>query len=110
MSIQSPQFTKINESFSCANCNFAVPKSSQTCRDHCPKCLYSLHVDKNPGDRLAHCGGILKPYAWSQHKKKGYVIHYICQKCSTKKVNKFLQHDDLMPDDFNILIKLSAVT
>ncbi|MES2614931.1 MAG: RNHCP domain-containing protein [Bdellovibrionota bacterium] len=110
MTLNPPTFTKINESFSCAHCRFQVPKSSSTCRDHCPKCLYSLHVDKNPGDRLAECGGVLQPVAWSQNKKKGYMIHYICQKCSMKKVNKFLQNDAIMPDDINTLIRLHSVT
>ena len=110
MTLKQPLFTKINESFSCAHCGFAVPKSSSTCRDHCPKCLHSLHVDNNPGDRGAECGGILKPVAWSQNKKKGYIIHYECQTCFVKKLNKFLQNDVLFSDDFNMLIQLSNVT
>lgn len=110
MTLNSPVFTKINESFDCAFCGFHVPKAQSTCRDHCPKCLTSLHVDENPGDRNAQCGGILKPISWSQHKKKGYVIHYVCQKCGVKKVNKFLQQDSYLADDFNVLVTLSNVT
>lgn len=110
MGLNSPVFTKINEPFTCLNCAFSVPKAESTCRDHCPKCLYSLHVDNNPGDRGAHCGGLLKPVAWSQNKKKGYIIHYICLVCSVKKVNKFLENDIFLPDDFSMLIKLSNVT
>ena len=109
MSLSSPVFTKINESFICKNCQFEVPKADSTCRDHCPKCLFSLHVDNNPGDRQADCGGILKPTAWSQHKKKGYMIHYVCQTCFVIKVNKFLSHDHY-PDNFDALIKLSSAT
>lgn len=26
-------------------------------RNHCPNCLYSLHVDIEPGDRESECGG-----------------------------------------------------
>ncbi len=110
MSLNSPQFTKINEPFVCAQCGFSVPPAQQTCRDHCPQCLCSLHVDVNPGDRAAHCGGILKPVAWSQHKKKGYVIHYVCQQCLVKKVNKFLEHDKFVPDNFKALISLSNIS
>ena len=25
-------------------------------RNHCPNCLYSLHVDIEPGDRESECG------------------------------------------------------
>lgn len=32
-------------------------------RNHCPNCLYSLHVDITPGDRAADCGGIMEPVA-----------------------------------------------
>jgi hypothetical protein len=109
VSLGSPIFTKINESFACAHCGHAVPKSESTCRDHCSQCLYSLHVDVNPGDRAANCGGLLKPVAWSQHKKKGYMIHYVCEKCGEKRVNKFLDHDS-EPDSFPALIELSNVT
>ncbi|WGL58653.1 RNHCP domain-containing protein [Pigmentibacter sp. JX0631] len=110
MTIQSPVFTKINESFTCKNCNYLVPLSSSTCRDHCPKCLFSIHVDNNPGDRAAECLGLLKPVAWSQHKKKGYMIHYKCLVCGLEKRNKFLEIDSNMPDDFSALLKLSAIT
>ena len=27
-------------------------------RNHCPNCLSSLHVDIEPGDRAADCGGL----------------------------------------------------
>jgi hypothetical protein len=110
MALKSPTFTKINEPFHCSVCGYNVPKSLRTCRDHCPKCLTSLHVDNNPGDRDAGCGGVLKPVAWSQHKKKGYMIHYVCQKCFAKKVNKFLENDGPDSDDFQALIALQSVT
>lgn len=110
MTLKPSQFTKINEGFLCVHCGFSVPKAQSTCRDHCPKCLFSLHVDNNPGDREAKCGGLLKPMSWSQNKKKGYVIHYHCQKCGIKKVNKFLQQDVHLPDDLTVLIQLSNIS
>jgi hypothetical protein len=110
MSLNSPKFTKINESFFCKNCGFEVPISQQSCRDHCPKCLYSLHVDNNPGDRQADCKGMLKPIAWSYNRKKGYLIHYQCQKCGMKKVNRFLEIDAFEADSLDALLKLNSVT
>ncbi|MBX9704519.1 MAG: RNHCP domain-containing protein [Silvanigrellaceae bacterium] len=109
MTVNTPQFTKRNEEFTCQNCSANVPKSSQTCRDHCPYCLFSLHVDNFPGDRASECKGTLKPVSWSVHKKKGYMIHYLCQSCGIKKVNKFLQHDKEVCDDFSKLIALNSV-
>ena len=71
MSQELPKFTRINETFVCQNCGHQVPLAKSTCRDHCSVCLWSLHVDENPGDRNANCGGMLKPLAYSSHKKKG---------------------------------------
>jgi hypothetical protein len=110
MTVENPKFTKINESFACLHCGHAVPLSSSTCRDHCPRCLHSLHVDENPGDRAAGCGGPLVPRAYSQHKKKGYMIHYECGRCGKSKVNRFLDHDEYEADNFETLLSLSSVT
>ena len=43
-------FTEIDEEFICENCGKKVGKLGYSCRNHCPYCLYSKHVDKNPGD------------------------------------------------------------
>jgi len=42
------KFTKIDEEFICENCGHKVNKLGYTCRNHCPICLYSKHVDINP--------------------------------------------------------------
>lgn len=110
MSLGQPVFTKINEGFTCRSCGHAVPPASGTCRDHCPKCLFSLHVDVNPGDRAADCGGILRPVSYAQHKKKGIMIHYQCDTCGAKRVNKFLDHDAAEADAFDALLGLSGKT
>jgi hypothetical protein len=110
MTLNNPVFTKINESFSCLNCGCTIPPAVSTCRDHCPHCLFSLHVDINPGDRAANCGGKLHPKAYSTHKKKGYMIHYVCEKCGAERVNKFLAHDENASDNFDALLKLSGIT
>lgn len=110
MSIDSPKFTKINESFACGHCGHIVPPASATCRDHCPRCLHSLHVDVNPGDRAAGCGGDLVPRAYSQHKKKGFMIHYACARCGQERINRFLDVDAYEADRFESLLALSSVT
>ena len=110
MTLNSPTFTKINETFICQNCHVEVPKAQQTCRDHCPNCLYSIHVDNNPGDRAAECFGLLTPVSWSQNKKKGYMIHYVCKRCGMEKVNRFLEHDTIQADNFSALLSLASIT
>lgn len=110
MSQDLPKFTKINETFVCAHCSYNVPTAKTTCRDHCPKCLWSLHVDVNPGDRAADCAGLLRPTSYSSHAKKGWMIHYVCQKCGMSRVNRFLENDGQESDSFETLLKLSGAS
>ena len=50
----------LNEAFVCAWCGFENQLSSHI-RDHCKRCLRSLHLDVVPGDRAAQCGAIMHP-------------------------------------------------
>lgn len=50
------KFTEIDEEFICENCCKEVSKLGYSCRNHCPYCLHSKHVDINPGDRAEECG------------------------------------------------------
>ena len=47
------------DTFVCQHCGKTVlPDGAGTAhRNHCPKCLFSLHLDMEPGDREAGCGG-----------------------------------------------------
>ena len=100
--LQSSKFTKIDEEFICEHCGKLVPKLKYSCRNHCPYCLYSKHVDINPGDRLEECHGLLEPIGLETNSKKGYVIVFKCQKCDAIKKNKVAEDDDM-----NKIIELS---
>lgn len=90
-----------NSAFICANCKRkVVPLSNGSYRNHCPHCLYSLHVDEKPGDRASHCGGLMKPCGVIYHSKKGYQIRHVCIVCGYERVNKIAEDTD-MPDDFD---------
>ena len=89
------QFQKNDNSFICANCGHQVSKLGYTSRDHCNKCLCSLHVDINPGDRANDCKGLLVPYSCNPSAKKGYVITYKCSKCGKFHNNKSAEDDSL---------------
>lgn len=88
-------FKKNDEAFICINCGQSVPPLLYTSRDHCNKCLASLHIDINPGDRLNTCLGTLKPVDIEINTKKGYVIVYKCNKCGELHKNKAAEDDDL---------------
>ena len=57
--IGEKRFTRTIENFTCGICGTEVKGSGYT--DHCPKCLWSEHVDIFPGDRKAECGGLMEP-------------------------------------------------
>ena len=64
-----------------------------TSRDHCNKCLHSIHIDITPGDRLNECLGDLVPIN-VEYTKKGQVIIYRCSKCNEILKNIVAQDDD----------------
>ena len=78
--IKTAKFIMRDEEFICENCHKEVKKLNYTARDHCPYCLYSKHVDINPGDRQNPCQGLLKPISIEKFKNT-YKIIYKCQKC-----------------------------
>lgn len=90
----------IDEQFICEHCHRQVTKLNYSARDHCPYCLYSKHVDINPGDRANHCLGLLKPIDVEKFKNT-YKIIYECETCH-------MQHKNIMAmdDDLNEIIKL----
>lgn len=95
------KFNMINEAFICENCNKEVIKADKTARDHCPHCLYSKHVDINPGDRANKCQGLLKPISVEKFKNT-YKIIYKCEKCN-------IMHKNIMAldDNMDLIIELS---
>lgn len=90
-----------DEKFICENCHKQVEKLNYTARDHCPYCLYSKHVDINPGDRQNTCQGLLKPISIEKFKST-YKIIYKCQKCN--QLHKNIMATD---DNYNQIIELS---
>ena len=88
-------FTKIDEEFVCENCGNKVQKLGYSCRNHCPYCLHSKHVDINPGDREETCHGLLKPIDVEINPKKGYVIVFKCKKCGQVRKNKAAEDDNM---------------
>ena len=97
------KFTEIDEEFICENCGKKVPKLGYSCRNHCPFCLHSKHLDVNPGDRLEKCQGDLIPISVELNAKKGYVIIYKCKKCGKIRKNKAASDDNI-----DLIIELTS--
>lgn len=108
MSLQTKRFKIVNEGFVCARCGEDVPPTSTTApRNHCPFCLWSIHVDINPGDRANTCKGLMHPIGIYTHTKKGYVILHQCVKCGARVKAKTIMSDKNAADDFDRVIELA---
>lgn len=85
------KFQRNVEDFTCDHCGQKVSGDGYT--NHCPSCLWSLHVDVYPGDRAANCGGLMEPIAVEQ-SPDGYRILHRCQLCRAEKWNRAATGDD----------------
>ena len=95
------KFNVVDEEFICENCGNTVKKLGYSSRDHCNKCLFSKHVDINPGDRLNNCLGLLKPIGVEKFRDTFKII-YKCCKCN--KTHKNIVAND---DNMDEIIKIS---
>lgn len=85
------RFTRTAENFVCEVCHIHIEGTGYT--NHCPNCLWSKHVDKNPGDRLETCGGMMKPT--HVEKKKGeWILTHRCEKCGFERKNRMGEEDN----------------
>ncbi len=85
------KFARNIEDFICMNCGAHVKGNGYT--DHCPVCLYSMHVDINPGDRKCTCLGVMKPVRSSLDRAGSFTIEYVCTKCGARKRVKAAPND-----------------
>lgn len=75
-------FTRTKEDFVCEHCGTQVQGSGYT--NHCPKCLWSKHVDISPGDRAERCGGMMEPIALEGSSPSYRIVHR-CSVCGTER-------------------------
>lgn len=88
---KTKKFQRTREDFTCEHCGAVVEGTGYT--NHCPKCLYSKHVDINPGDRKNSCGGLMKPIA-ALYSNGVYTIQQQCDVCGRKMKIKANERDD----------------
>ena len=87
-----------DDSFTCRVCGRPVVPAGAGSdhRNHCPNCLSSLHVDDEPGDRAADCGGIMDAIGvWVRKNGEWAVIHR-CRRCGVLHSNRVAADDNPM--------------
>lgn len=84
------------ESFPCKACGaLVVPEGAGSQhRNHCPKCLASVHVDHAPGDRAALCGGVMEPVSVWVRKGGEWAIIHRCRLCGALHSNRIAADDN----------------
>ena len=85
-------FKRTIEDFVCEHCGGNVEGNGYT--DHCPFCLWSKHVDIDPGDREAECGGMMEPWDIEPKSSEFRVINK-CMKCGFMRPSPITIHDDV---------------
>ena len=93
-------FIRTKEDFVCAHCDARVTGSGYT--NHCPQCLWSTHIDEDPGDRASPCAGAMEPTNVFVSGTT-FRIRHTCRKCGLIRVQ------DSSPEDNQMrLVELSA--
>lgn len=100
--LSTKRFQRRAEDFVCAECGFEVIGNGYT--NHCPRCLYSQHVDIHPGDRAAACEGLMEPIGIEPFGKSWKILHR-CQSCGHERKNKVVA-----VDEFDAIVALQKKT
>jgi hypothetical protein len=84
--------------FVCRSCGRVVDNEAPGTghRNHCPRCLRSVHLDRKAGDRAAGCGGIMEPIAIAVRRDGEWVIIHRCTDCGALKENRIAGDDNEM--------------
>jgi hypothetical protein len=91
--------------FICQKCSHCVPGAAPGTehRNHCPNCLWSLHLDISTGDRRSGCKGQMEPIAiWVRPSGEWAIVHR-CRRCNVTRINR------IAGDDSELLLLSLAV-
>lgn len=85
-----------DEPFTCKVCGrLVVPDGAGSDhRNHCPNCLSSQHLDVEPGDRAANCGGVMEPIAVWVWKNGEWAVIHRCRICGALSSNRIAADDN----------------
>jgi hypothetical protein len=85
-----------------------LPLADGSYRNHCPFCLWSVHVDVVPGDRASDCDALMAPIGLEYRGGKGWQVVHRCVRCGAQRVNR-VAGGCVQPDDIETLARLGHV-
>ncbi len=100
--MDTKRFQRNKEDFTCEQCGAEVAGSGYT--NHCPECLWSKHVDVNPGDRAERCSGLMEPVG-VEELGGAYTLVHKCTTCGFERKNKVVEGDN-----FDAILALAKKT
>ena len=82
--------------FVCQACGAVIAQegAGSRHRNHCPKCLASLHLDEQPGDRASLCKGVMDAIGVWVRKDGDWAILHRCRKCGAIHSNRIAADDN----------------
>ncbi|GAC1429256.1 MAG: hypothetical protein PVS3B3_34570 [Ktedonobacteraceae bacterium] len=86
-----------DEAFKCKQCRrfIGAVSSGGHHRNHCPFCLFSLHVDdRRTGDRQSICKSRMQPIGSFQRRNGEHVLVHRCLGCGYERFNRIAADDD----------------
>ena len=63
-------------------------------RNHCPRCLASVHLDEKPGDRASPCKGVMDAIGVWVRKDGELAVLHRCRKCGAIHSNRIAADDN----------------
>lgn len=83
------------QDFQCIRCRHVVPHHAfgTRHRNHCPMCLWSRHLDEEPGDRACPCAQPMEPVAIEVRREGEWSIVHRCTGCGTLRTNRIAGDD-----------------
>ena len=89
---------RVPTTFRCRNCGLdvgmAAPGTAH--RNHCPSCLWSLHVDDVPGDRSAGCDAAMEPVGITARRNGEWALAHRCRGCREVHLNRIAGDDNAL--------------
>ncbi len=89
------QKSRPDSDFTCVHCRSPVNVATfgTRHRNHCPRCLWSRHLDDEPGDRRCPCREPMEPIAVEVRRDGEWAIVHRCTGCGLLRTNRVAGDD-----------------
>lgn len=88
--------SRTDRDFVCTHCGTHTSPNAWGTRhrNHCPRCLWSRHVDDEPGDRRCPCAQPMEPIAIEVRRDGEWALVHRCCGCGVLRTNRIAGDDD----------------